>query len=111
VNAAYDAIDDARYRTPTSFRHLKQSIRFALGEAVGGMSWADIRLPRGEEELSEYDHRWNEYASEYVGIALDSVREWRDAPTKFAPKVRLPAFDPWLAKSGRFVPGRDSVPS
>ncbi|WP_341953783.1 hypothetical protein [Salinibacterium sp. TMP30] len=110
VVVAYDAIEDARYRTPTSFRHLKQSLRSALGEAVGGVSWADLRSPREQEELSEYNHRWNEYAIEYVGMALDAIREWRDAPVKNAPKVRLLAFDRWLAKTERYVSGQDSAP-
>lgn len=105
VNVAYDAIEDARYRMPPSFRHLKQSIRFALGEAVGGVSWADMQSTREHEELSDYNHRWNEYAIEYIGMALDSIREWRDAAVKTAPKVRLPAFDPWLAQTKRYVSG------
>jgi hypothetical protein len=109
VVVAYDAIDDARHRTPTSFRHLKQSRRSALGEAVGGVSWVDLRSPRQQEELSEYNHRWNEYAIEYVEMALDAVRAWRDAPVKSAPQVRLLAFDPWLAETERNVSGQDST--
>lgn len=106
VNVAYDAIEDARYRMPPSFRHLKRSIRFALGEAVGGVvSWADMPSSREGEGLADYNHRWNEYAIEYIDMALDSIREWRDASVKTAPKVRLPAFDPWLAKTGRYVTG------
>ncbi|TQO19488.1 hypothetical protein FB472_1045 [Rhodoglobus vestalii] len=106
VNAAYDAIEDARYRTPSSFRHLKQSLRFALGEAVGGVSLADMRTSREHEELSEYNHRWNEYAIEYIEMVLGSIRQWRDAPVKTAPKVWLLAFDPWLAKTERYVSGQ-----
>lgn len=111
VNVAYDAIEDARYRLPPSFRHLKQSIRFALGAAVGGVSLADMQSTREHEELADYNYRWNEYAIEYIEMALDAIREWRDASVKTAPKVRLLAFDPWLAKSGRYVPGQDSAPS
>lgn len=110
VNAAYDVIEDARYRTPISFRHLKRSVRFALGEAVGGVSLIDMRVSHGQEELAEYNHRWNEYAIEYVEMALDSIREWRDAPVKAAQKVRLLAFDPWLAKTKRYVSGQGAMP-
>jgi hypothetical protein len=105
VIATYDAIDDARYRLPQSFRHLKQSLRFALGEAVGGVSWADMPSSWETEELSDYDHRWNEYAIEYVEMATDSIREWRDASAQATSKIFLPAFDPWLAKTQRYVSG------
>jgi len=109
VNATYDAIEDARYRTPAGFRHLKLSIRLALGEAVGGVSLADMRTSQENEDLSEYNHRWNEYAIEYMEMALDSIRGWRDAPVKTAPKVRLLAFYPWLATTERYVSGQDSA--
>ncbi|WP_156786346.1 hypothetical protein [Microterricola viridarii] len=105
VITAYDTIDDARFRLPQGLRHLKQSVRFALGEAVGGPSLADLRPSSERDELADYNHRWNEYAIEYVEMAMDSVRQWRDAPAKSASSVRLPGFDQWLAKTNRHVSG------
>lgn len=113
VNVAYDAIDDARHRLPQDLRHLKQSVRFALGEAVGGPSFADLRPSKEREELADYNHRWNEYAIEYIQMAMNSIREWRDASAKSASNVRLPGFDQWLAKTNRHVTGgaTNSYPS
>ena len=103
VNDVYDEIEDARFRLPQSFRHFQQSIRIALGEAVGGVSLVDLRSSRGREELSDYNHRWNEYAIEYIEMTMGAVREWRDASAKAAPNVRLLGFDAWLAKTNRYV--------
>lgn len=105
VIAAYDTIDDARYRLPQGFRHLKQSFRFALGEAVGGPSFADLRPSNERDELADYNHRWNEHGIEYIEVAMDSIREWRDAPAKSASNVSLPGFDLWLVKTDRHVIG------
>lgn len=105
VIAAYDRIDDAHYRLPQRFRHLKQSVRFALGEAVGGPSLADLRPSSEHDELADFNHRWNEYAIEYIEMAMDSIREWRDASAKSATSVRLPGFDLWLANTNRHVTG------
>jgi hypothetical protein len=105
VITAYDTIDDARYRLPQGFRHLKQGVRLALGEAVGGPALADLRPSSERDELADYNHRWNEYAIEYMEMAMDSIREWRDASAKSASSVRLPGFDLWLAKTNRHVTG------
>lgn len=102
---AYDTIDDARYRLPQRFRHLKQSVRFAIGEAVGGPSLADLRPSSEPGELADYNHRWNEYAIEYIEMAMDSIREWRDASAKSASNVRLPGYDLWLANTNLHVTG------
>jgi hypothetical protein len=105
VITAYDTIDNARYRLPQGFRHLKQGVRFALGEAVGGPSLADLRPSSERDELADYNHRWNEYAIEYIEMAMHSIREWRDASAKSASSVRLPGFDQWLANTNRHVTG------
>jgi hypothetical protein len=105
IITAYDTIDDARYRLPEGFRHLKQSIRFALGEAVGGPSLADLRPSNEHGELADYNHRWNEYAIEYIEMATNSIREWRDSSAKSASRTRLTSFDQWLASANRHVTG------
>jgi len=109
VNNAYDEIEDARFRLPQSFRHVQQSVRIALGEAVGGVSLVDLRSSRGQEELSAYNHRWNEYAIEYIDMTMGAVREWRDASAKAAPNVCLLGFDAWLAKTNRYVHGESAT--
>ncbi|POH64402.1 hypothetical protein C3B61_13220 [Cryobacterium zongtaii] len=109
VITAYDTIDDARHRLPQRFQHLRQSVRFALGEAVGGPSLADLGPSSEPAELADYNHRWNEYAIEYIEMAVDSIREWRDASAKSAPNVRLPGFDLWLAKTSRHVTGSSAT--
>lgn len=105
VTEAYDAIDDARHRLPQEFRHFKRSVRYALGEAVGGVSLADLQSSRERADLADYDHRWNEYAIEYLELAIVATRAWRDASAAAAPKLRLPDFDQWLARTDRHVSG------
>src|SRR4051812_34937121 len=36
VAAVYDALDDARFLFPKGMKHLRRSVQFAVGEAVGG---------------------------------------------------------------------------
>lgn len=109
VNTAYDAIEDAQYRAPSTFRHLKQSIRVSLGEAVGAVCWADSQPFREQVKIAEYNYRWNQYAIEYVELVMGSLREWRDASVKTAPRVRLLSFDRWLAATDRYHSGQDGL--
>ena len=111
MDVAFDAVDDARDRLPSGWRHLKRSLRAALGEAVGVVAFVDLRSSSDEDELATYNHRWNEYALEYTDLVLDSTRRWRDARAKTAPKMTLASFDEWLAKTGRYISGEASDPN
>lgn len=108
VDVAFDAVDDARHRLASGWRHLKRSLRAALGEAVGMVAFADFHSARDQEELAPYTYRWTEYALEYTDLVLDSIRRWRDARAKTAPKMTLASFDEWLAKTGRYISGEVS---
>lgn len=105
VDITFDAVNDARHRLPSGWRHLKHSLRAALGEAVGAVAFVDIRSAHDKDELATYSHRWTEYAMEYTDLVIDSTRRWRDARAKVAPKVTLLNYDDWLARTGRYVSG------
>ena len=104
VSSAYDAVDDARHRLPRGWRHLKRSLRAAIGEAVGGVAMVDLRAP-SQQLLGTFNHRWVEYALEYIDLTLDSTRRWRDAKPSMASKINLLSYDDWLAKTERYIPG------
>lgn len=68
-----------------------------LGAAVSNSARDQTR----NDELAGYSHVWNEYAIEYIEMAMDATREWRDASAKLpvtahcsvASSVRLPGFN------------------
>jgi hypothetical protein len=104
VEACFDNIDNARHRLPKSFRHLKFSVRGAIGEAVGAVAFADLtRSSDDYVELGEYDHKWSEFAIEYIEAATDSIRRWRDSKSSVADKLSLRGYDDWLAATGRYT--------
>jgi hypothetical protein len=105
VEFTFEAVDDARHRLPPGWRHLKHSLRAALGEAVGGVAYIDLHSASDQAELAAYNYRWTEYAMEYTDLVVDSVRRWRDVRANGAPKVALASFDKWLAETGRYVAG------
>lgn len=107
IESLYDALDDARYRIPDGFRHLKRSARSAIGEATG-LSLTDS-WPRSEDEpddLAAYSEEWTTNAIDYFDVVADSFRAWRDASPKASERVGVPPFDSWLAVTERYVSGR-----
>lgn len=103
IEGVYDALDDARHLLPDGFRHLKRSIRGAIGEATG-LSFTDFwpRLESEPSELAEYDYKWTTNAIDYIDAVLDALRAWRDARPRAAEKAGLGSFDDWLAATGRY---------
>jgi hypothetical protein len=112
IEATYDAFDDARHRLPVRLRHLKRSIRYAIGEATA-LSFVDHWRSGDDEsdDMAPYNYRWTTYAIEYVDMAVNSLRRWRDCDQRVADKVRAPDFDDWLRETGRHVPGEASTES
>lgn len=112
IEATYDAFDDARHRLPARLRHLKRSIRYAIGEATA-LSFVDYWRSGDDENdtMAPYNYRWTTYAIEYVEMAADSLRRWRDSDQRVADKVRAPDFDDWLRESGRYVTGESTTES
>ena len=105
VESAYEALDDARHLLPQGLRHLKRSIRASLGEAMGPVAVADTDPQMLEYELSPYDHRWTDYALEYLDEAIDYIREWRDSGRSKISALSMRDYDDWLAFTGRYRSG------
>lgn len=110
VDIAFDAISDAQHRLPSGWRHLKRSLRAAVGEAVGGVAFVDLHSAHDKDELATYDYRWTEYAMEYTDLVIDGTRRWRDARAKVARKMTLISYDDWLRRTGRYDPDGASQP-
>lgn len=106
IERAYDLLDDAHHRFPSGLRHLKRSIRAAVGEATG-LAFVDFWRsdPQSREELAAYDYEWTTNAIDYIDVAVNSLRQWRDSSGRVADKVNVMTFDQWLAAAGRYVPG------
>lgn len=106
IESVYDALDDARYRLPDGFRHIKRSVRAAIGEATA-LSLTDS-WPRSENDadaLADYNREWTTNAIDYFDVVVDSLRAWRDASPKAADRIGVRSFDSWLAVTERYVPG------
>jgi hypothetical protein len=73
-------IAENQHRLPTSWRHLRQSIRAGLGELFGGPSWADISYGGELEEVAEFDGRWWDYALSYWEYVIDRLARVADRP-------------------------------
>lgn len=106
IEATYDAFDDARHRLPPRLRHVKRSLRYAIGEATA-LSFVDHWRSGDDDsdEMADYNYRWTTYAIDYVDVVTDSVRRWRDSDARTADKVRVSDFDAWLRETERYVPG------
>lgn len=106
IEALYDALDNARYRLPDGFRHMKRSVRAAIGEATG-LSLTDSwpRSQNDTDDLAEHSDAWTTNAIDYIDLLVDALRAWRDARPKSADRISVRSFDSWLAVTERYVPG------
>lgn len=96
-----EAIRTRRAALGRDWRHLERSIRFAVGEDVGMPSWADLDWSDEVAEVSALDHRWWQYAVEYLEYVDDRFGEvviGGRHPTK----VELINYDAWLRLTGRY---------
>lgn len=51
---------------------------------------------REEPELAEFDLLWSTHARDYIAVAIDALRRWRDVPEHHVAKISTPTFDEWL---------------
>lgn len=94
------AIAETEHRLPRSWRHLRRSIRAALGELFGGPAWADISYGAELQDVADFDGRWWDYAVAYYGYVADGLARIADRP-EAVNKSELLDFDTWLAVTGR----------
>ena len=102
TSSLYDALADSRFLLPKNMRHLPRSVRMALGEGFG--------LPSVEQDDSAFrvvsgnDILWRRYALDYVEVAIDAFRWWRDSREPVVSKASTLNFDAWLSITGRYQP-------
>jgi hypothetical protein len=94
------AIAENEHRLPRTWRHLKRSIRAALGELFGGPAWADISYGAVLDDVAEFDGRWWDYAVSYYGYVAERLARMADRP-EVMEDADLLDFDTWLAVTGR----------
>lgn len=94
------AIAENEHRLPRTWRHLRRSVRAALGELFGGPAWADISYGAELGDVADFDGRWWDYALAYYGYAADRLAQIADRP-EVVDDAELLDFDAWLAVTGR----------
>lgn len=57
-----DLMVEHDHRLPTSWVHLRRSVRAALGEVCGRPSWGDLTLGPVISEMAEFDRVWWDHA-------------------------------------------------
>ena len=93
-------IAENEHRLPRCWRHLRRSVRAALGEFFGGPAWADISYGDELNEMAEFDGRWWDHALRYYQYLSGRLARIADRPETVA-GVELLDFDDRLAVTGR----------
>jgi len=96
VMAFHRAADDVEHVLPEGAGHLAHSVRAAVGEHAGAVTFADIDGGLVPHELPPAEHEWLENLIAYLEHAIWWIQTWRDLPHR---EVRLLAFDAWLRRS------------
>jgi hypothetical protein len=87
--------DDVGHRLPDGWRHLRQSVRAAIGEFVGGVVMADLDKRMVEYALATPDREWLSHAIDYLEYVVNRLQRWQDEPLRR--RDVLLDFDAWLA--------------
>jgi hypothetical protein len=94
---------------PRPWRHLKRSVRAAVGEATG-LAFVDLS-PTPAREVVSFDDAWLDFAGEYLRYVTAAMVRWRDASTsRAARRITLEDYDTWLRITGRYEHGRGVWP-
>ncbi|BDZ48578.1 hypothetical protein GCM10025867_08190 [Frondihabitans sucicola] len=102
ISRSYEAADDAVFRTPITWSHLKRSLRDCFGHGVGGASWIDHRDWAAREPV-EYHPMWSVYSADYMDLVVTTIRSWRDTKNgRHARRHKIPSFDVWLRTTQRW---------
>ncbi|MEV7632901.1 hypothetical protein AB0N64_10870 [Microbacterium sp. NPDC089318] len=69
--------------------------------ALGMVARPSLIGVREEPELAEFDLLWSTLPRDYIAVAIDALRRWRDVPERHVAKISTPTFDEWLRSTGR----------
>lgn len=93
------AHDDLGHRLPSTWGHMKRSVRAAVGEFAGGVAMADVDKRMVDYPLPPHDQKWLTNAVEYLEYVIFRMQAWRDDPTTSVRRTpKLLDFDSWLAR-------------
>lgn len=106
TEAALNAIEAETHRLPRGWRHLRRSVRAAIGEATGTMAFADRVTHDPAAVVPDACPTWAMNAEEYFCYVLDGLRTWRDSGTTWSRRTApVLDFDAWLARHESTAPG------
>ncbi len=88
-----DGFELVGHRLPSGWRHLKQSVRAAVGEFAGAVAASDTDRRLIDYALPEHSEEWRIAADDYLGYAHGVLQRWGDDPST---SRRLLGFDAWL---------------
>lgn len=94
---ALNAIEARAHILPRSWRHLRWSVRAAIGEATGVFGFADRTPHDSRTAVPPRCPVWADNAEEYLCHALECLRAWRDEVPRSRSRLSdLLDFDAWL---------------
>lgn len=91
--AFVDAYELTGHRLPPPWRHLKHSVRAAVGEFAGGVAVSDVDRRLIDYPLPKHSEEWRTAADDYLGYACGALQRWGDDASA---GLKLLAFDEWL---------------
>lgn len=98
----YETLADCRFLMPKNMKHLARSVRMALGEAFGllalGQDDTGLEVPDDDNGM------WRRFALDYIDVAIDGMRRWRDSTQNASARVSVLNFDAWLSVTDRYQP-------
>jgi len=89
---------------PSRWRHLRRSLRDAVGNGAGGIMWIDLTPSLADAELT-FHPRWTMNAVEYLDYVQARVQTWQQAfSATRAKRIKLLSYNDWLLRTDRWSP-------
>jgi hypothetical protein len=86
---------------PDRWRHLRRSLRDAIGNGAGGIMWIDLTPSLANTPLT-FHHRWTMNAIEYLDYVQSKVQAWQQAySASTARRIDMLSYNDWLVRTER----------
>lgn len=82
---------------PGSWRHVRRSVAFALGEHFGAIGTSNLFSVPEDHPVAAHDSVWWDNACDYLQYLHHQMSRWGHKPTD-AHKVKIHDFDTWLSQ-------------
>lgn len=104
ISSTYDALDEYEFTLPHQWRHLKRSVRYAVGEATS-LGLVDLSTTE-PAEMVDFNGTWLVFGGDYLHYVARNVGRWRELYSeRRARSVEIMDLDAWLARTGRYIRG------